>query len=261
MNVIAAFYQFTAIDDPVKLKATLQSFMVERHIKGTLILALEGINATIAGSRIAITEFRDLLLNDGRFNRLEYKESLAENNPFKKLKIHCKKEIVTMGLTHVDGLSSGNYVAPKDWNDLIQDPNVTVLDVRNDFEVKMGTFNNSINPKTKIFSEFPNFVRDNLSPEKNPKIAMSCTGGIRCEKASAYMKTLGFEVFHLKGGILQYLEDVPKEQSLWQGECFVFDERVSVDHDLKPKTYPRCPSCGQPQATPCACNDNSQSTC
>lgn len=250
MFVIAAFYQFKKID-AANLKEKLKAFMTEREIKGTLILATEGINATIAGSRLAISEFKELLEAEG-FLGLEYKESFDEKNPFKRLKVHVKKEIVTLGQPDLKELDFGTYVEPKDWNQLIKDPNVTVLDVRNDFEVQMGTFKNSINPKTKIFSEFPSFVKNQMSLDKNHKIAMSCTGGIRCEKASAYMKTLGYEVFHLKGGILQYLEDVPKEESLWQGECFVFDDRVSVDHDLKPRVYPRCSSCGQPEISgPC----------
>lgn len=253
MNVIAAFYQFAVINDVFTLKAKLFEFMNERGIKGTMILASEGINATIAGSRANISELKQLLLDDGRFNSLEYKESFSENNPFKRLKLHCKKEIVTLGMPHISGHDKGIYVEPQKWNDLIKDPSVTVLDVRNDFEVKMGTFANSLNPQTNIFSEFPAYVEKNLTIKDNPKIAMSCTGGIRCEKASAYMKTLGYEVYHLKGGILKYLEDVPKEESLWQGECFVFDERVSVDHDLKPKVYERCRTCGQPMLPACAC--------
>src|SRR5580658_9149543 len=211
MFVIAALYQFNPIKDPESLRTKLREFMLKLEIKGTLILALEGINATLCGTRQAIDELKIFLCNEG-FNSLEYKESHTLEIPFKRLKVHFKKEIVTLGHM-IDPKNSGTYVLPKDWNKLISDPDTICIDVRNDFEAQIGTFKNSINPKTRVFSEFPNFVKENLAKDTHKKIAMSCTGGIRCEKASAFMKEMGFqEVFHLKGGVLKYLEEVPKEE-------------------------------------------------
>lgn len=235
MFVIAAFYRFSTIKDCQELKGKLMELFLRTDIKGTAIVAHEGINGTIAGHRNAIDSFKNFLRDDGRFLGVEYKESFAPYNPFKRLKVKIKPEIVTMGVPTIDaGTMAGTYVDPVQWNELISDPNVVVLDVRNDFEVEMGTFKHAINPKTKTFREFPAFVADNLSPKTHQKIAMTCTGGIRCEKASAYLKQQGFkEVYHLKGGILQYIEDMPKEQSLWHGDCFVFDERIAVDNHLQ----------------------------
>jgi UPF0176 protein len=246
MFVVAAFYQFKSIAEPKVLQEKLLSLMTHHGIKGTLILAFEGVNSTVCGSRKAIDALKAFLIEDAQFVHLEYKESLTKDLPFKRLKVQVRKEIVTLGQP-VDINDIGTYVSPRDWNDLLKDPEVVVLDVRNDFEHQMGTFKNAINPKTKFFSEFPEFVKNELSPKTHKKIAMSCTGGIRCEKASALMKQMGFEqVFHLKGGVLKYLEEVPKSESMWQGECFIFDERVSLDHKLEPKSYPRCKTCGQP---------------
>lgn len=235
MFVVAAFYRFSTIANCEELKAKLMKLFLEKNIKGTAIIAHEGINGTIAGDRDAIDCFKSLLEDDGRFVGVTYKESFASYNPFQKLKVKIKPEIVTMGVPTVDAASmAGTYVDPEQWNQLIVDPDVVVLDVRNDFEVEMGTFKHAINPKTKTFREFPAFVEHNLSPKTHQKIAMTCTGGIRCEKASAYLKQQGFkEVFHLKGGILQYIEDMPQEHSLWQGDCFVFDERIAVDNQLQ----------------------------
>lgn len=246
MFVIAAFYQFSSIEDPSNLRAKLKKLMLELGIKGTLILAHEGINATVAGDRQSIYALKRFLIGEG-FDNLEYKESFSHQVPFKRLKVHFKKEIVTLGVL-VDPKNFGTYVEPKDWNKLVSNPEVTCLDVRNDFEVQIGTFKNAINPKTKVFRDFPAFVKENLLPNTHKKIAMSCTGGIRCEKASALLKEMGFpEVYHLKGGILKYLEEIPKEESLWQGECFVFDERIAVNHNLEPQVYPNCPICEKPK--------------
>lgn len=236
MIVIAAFYKFTDLDDRGTIRSVLMNLMREVGIKGTIILAREGINGTVAGNRAAIDRLKEFFADDERFLGIEYKESFAETLPFKRTKIHHKPEIVTLGRPDINpNKISGVYVSPQEWNELICNPQVTVLDVRNDFEVKLGTFHNAINPKTSTFRDFTTFVEQNLSPAIHKKIAISCTGGIRCEKASALMKTMGFEeVFHLKGGILAYLKDTPKDKSLWRGECFVFDERVTLDHDLAP---------------------------
>lgn len=245
MFVVATFYHFSKIEDPQALAAKLKKIMLELGIKGTFIIAHEGLNATISGTRASIDELNQFLLKD--FLISEYKESVATKDPFKRLKVHFKKEIVTLGVS-VDPNNAGAYVEPKDWNRLICDPDVICLDVRNDFEVKLGTFKHAINPHTKVFRDFPNFVKENLCPNTHKKIAMSCTGGIRCEKASAMMKEMGFsEVFHLKGGILKYLEEIPETESLWQGDCFVFDERIAVNHRLEPQVYQNCPTCGEPK--------------
>jgi UPF0176 protein len=244
MFVVAAFYRFAELDDAESIRLVLLELLSSHDVKGTVILAHEGINGTVAGSVDAMRAFKNFLLADERLAMAEYKESHAEINPFKRLKVKIKPEIVTMGLSGIDiANQSGTYVTPEEWNQLICDPEVTVLDVRNDFEVRMGTFKNAINPKTDTFRDFPKFVENNLSPTTHKKIAMSCTGGIRCEKASAYMKQHGFlEVFHLKGGVLQYINDTPKDKSLWQGDCFVFDDRIAVDHALSPISV--CACCG-----------------
>lgn len=236
MIVVAALYRFARLPDCDVIKGRLFELLSYHQVKGTIILAQEGINGTIAGSRAAIDAFKEFLSADRRLADAEYKESFANTNPFKKLKVKIKPEIVTMGLSHIDVTAhSGTYVSPQEWNQLISDPEVVVLDVRNDFEVRMGSFKNARNPHTETFRDFPLYVKNNLSQNTHKKIAMSCTGGIRCEKASAYMKMQGFdEVYHLKGGVLQYIKDTPQHESLWQGDCFVFDERIAVDNELKP---------------------------
>lgn len=236
MIVVAALYKFVNIADTLTLRERLLTLMRDVALKGTLIIAREGINGTVAGSREGIDTLKAFLDDDGRFGGLEYKESLCDEQPFKFSKVTIKPEIVTLKVD-VDPIQNvGTYVDAAAWNRLLEDPEVTVVDVRNDFEVNLGSFKNAINPQTKAFSDFPAFVRENLSPQVHKKIAMACTGGIRCEKASSLMKMMGFdEVYHLKGGILQYLHDTPPEKSLWHGECFVFDERITVDHDLKPR--------------------------
>lgn len=235
---VAALYQFTALPDAADLRAPLRSLCESLGIKGTLILAQEGINGTVAGTDASIAallaEMTEGALFGDRLDGLELKYSRAATMPFKRMKVHVKKEIVTMGVPQIDPRRAvGSYVAPENWNALICDPEVTVIDTRNGFEVEMGTFAGAIDPKTTTFGEFPAYVANELDPARNKKVAMFCTGGIRCEKATSYLLSQGFEeVFHLQGGILKYLETVPPEQSLWQGHCFVFDERVALGHGL-----------------------------
>jgi UPF0176 protein len=234
MFVVATLYKFVDLPDCHTLRTSLYTMMDELELKGTIILAHEGINGTIAGSRKAIDQLLRFFALDARFRELEYKESLSAEIPFKLLKVCVKKEIVTLKEKVDMRQNAGIYVDAKAWNELLLDPTVTVIDVRNNFEVALGSFKNAINPKTKAFSDFPAFVKTNLSPALHKKIAMSCTGGIRCEKASSLMKAMGFnEVFQLKGGILQYLHDTPIDHSLWHGQCFVFDERIALDHTLR----------------------------
>jgi len=249
--IVAALYQFVRLDDYRALREPLLHFLLDNDIKGTLLLALEGINGTVSGNRAAIDKLRGWLAKDGRFNALEYKESRHFDSPFFRTKVKLKKEIVTLGVAGVDpNQQVGTYVEPKDWNALIGDPDVLLIDTRNDYEVAIGSFNGAINPKTQTFREFPAWVKANADPKKHKKVAMFCTGGIRCEKASSYMLHQGFsEVFHLKGGILNYLEKIPEEQSAWQGDCFVFDQRVSVQHNLEPGQYSQCHACRHPLST------------
>lgn len=248
MIVIAALYRFTFIQDLPGLKKKLDELTKENNIFGTLLIAHEGINGTVSGSRQAIDELKSFLFSKEEFNGIEYKESFHEKTPFYRMKVIIKKQILNLENARPHEIT-GTYVDAKKWNELLMDDDVTVIDVRNDYEVKIGTFINALDPKTENFKDFADFVKNNLDPKKNKKIAMSCTGGIRCEKASSFMKIAGFEeVYHLKGGVLQYLEDVNKlnEQNLWQGECFVFDQRISVDKDLKKGKFGICYSCKLP---------------
>lgn len=246
--VVAALYQFVSLPDYQDLKEPLTEQCLASGIKGTLLLASEGINGTIAGTREGIDQILAYLKSDERLAGLNHKESFHDETPFYRMKVKLKKEIVTMGVEGIDPLQVvGTYVAPKDWNALIADPDVVVVDTRNDYEYELGSFEGAVNPETKSFREFPQYVADNMDAKKHKKVAMFCTGGIRCEKSTAYMKEQGFEeVYHLHGGILQYLEDVPEKDSLWNGECYVFDNRVSVDHDLNPGTYDLCHGCREP---------------
>lgn len=246
--VICAMYKFVALEDYLQIREPLLKKMESLEICGTLLIAREGINGTIAGSRTAVDALREYLLEDDRFHGLSYKESFSEEKPFKRCKVKLKKEIVTMGVEGIDPRHVvGTYVKPKDWNALISDPDVVLVDTRNDYEVDIGTFENAVDPKTKTFREFPDYVKENMDPKKQKKVAMFCTGGIRCEKSTAYMKEQGFdEVYHLEGGILKYLEEVPQEESLWKGECFVFDDRVTVDHQLNAGKYDQCHACRMP---------------
>lgn len=245
--VVAALYRFASLDDYHELREPLLDLCLQHDVRGSLLLAAEGINGTIAGSRTAIDSVLTWLKRDPRLAELEHKESIDAAQPFKRMKVKLKREIVTLGVDGIDpSREVGTYVEPRDWNALIADPEVLLLDTRNGYEVELGTFAGAINPNTETFREFPDFVRD-IDPAKQRKVAMFCTGGIRCEKASAYLLKQGFaEVFHLKGGILKYLEEVPEAESQWRGECFVFDNRVTVDHQLRKGNYELCHGCGWP---------------
>ena len=246
--VVAALYRFAALPDFVALKDPLYQLMIEHEVRGTLLLAKEGINGTIAGSRQGIDRILDWLKSDPRFANLEAKESYVDTPPFYRTKVKLKKEIVTMGVEGIDPKDIvGTYVEPADWNALIADPEVLVLDTRNKYEVDIGSFENAINPETDSFRELPAYVEKHLDPVKHKKVAMFCTGGIRCEKSTAFLKQQGFsEVYHLKGGILKYLEEVPETESKWHGECFVFDNRVTVNHQLEKGQYDQCHACRRP---------------
>jgi UPF0176 protein len=235
---VAALYQFVSLPDFREIREPLHRVCLELGTKGTLLLAEEGINGTVAGAPEAIdalmAELREGRLFGGRLDNLELKFSTASAMPFGRMKVRLKKEIVTLGDPQADPTKQvGAYVPAAEWNRLIQDPDVILVDTRNDFEVEMGTFEGALDPRIRKFSEFKEFVERELDPSRHRKVAMFCTGGIRCEKASAYMLGQGFaEVYHLKGGILKYLEDVPEAESRWRGGCFVFDERVSLGHGL-----------------------------
>ena len=246
--VVCALYKFVTLDDYTLIQPPLLALMLKHDVKGTLLLAQEGVNGTIAGSRSGINAILNYLQSDPRLAALSYKESYTDQPPFLRSHVKLKKEIVTMGVEGIDPKQVvGTYVKPTDWNDLISDPNVLLVDTRNDYEVQVGTFKNALNPKTDSFREFPGYVKQQLDPEKHNKVAMFCTGGIRCEKSTAFLKEQGFdEVYHLEGGILKYLEEVPAEESLWEGECFVFDERVTVNHQLQRGEYDQCNACRMP---------------
>jgi UPF0176 protein len=236
---VAAFYQFAALPDFRGLREPLRAICADLKLKGSVLLAREGINGTLAGSAEAIGELVDALrhgeLFGGRLDQLELKFSTASAMPFGRLKVRLKKEIVTLGDTQADPTQQvGIYVDPADWNDLIAAPDTLLIDTRNAFEVAMGTFEGAIDPGIKSFGQFKEFATSHLDPAKHHRVAMFCTGGIRCEKASSYLLSRGFvEVYHLKGGILKYLEGVPEAQSRWRGECFVFDERLALGHGLR----------------------------
>lgn len=248
----AALYKFVSLPNYAVLQEPIQKTCTAHNIKGTLLLAAEGINGTIAGlpdDINAVLQFlRSETIFEGKFADLVHKESYANEHPFYRMKVKLKKEIVTMGVPSVNPNNTvGTYVKPENWNALIADPDVIVIDTRNDYEVDIGTFKGAVDPKTATFREFPDFVEKNLDKAKHKKVAMFCTGGIRCEKASSYMLEQGFEeVYHLQGGILKYLETVPEAQSLWQGECFVFDQRVAVKHGLELGEFDQCYACRHP---------------
>lgn len=248
MFTVAALYHFTHFPDPAALQGPLQRVCDDNHISGTLLLANEGINGTVAGSRAGL----DALLAHIRAlpgcAELVHKESSASVQPFKRMKVRIKREIVTMGQPQVKPAEgTGHYVAPADWNALITSPDVAVIDTRNDYEVGIGTFEGAIDPETRSFGEFPAWWEANKDRFHNKRIAMFCTGGIRCEKSTNFLKGQGVdEVYHLQGGILKYLEEVPQEDSTWQGECFVFDARVSVGHGLAEGPHVLCYACRRP---------------
>ncbi|MEM9494641.1 MAG: rhodanese-related sulfurtransferase [Pseudomonadota bacterium] len=246
--VVAALYKFTPIADIAAAKAFLDRGLADTDVRGTILIAEEGVNGTIAGSRAGIDAALALLARIDGVDPLEHKESFTDENPFLRLKVRLKKEIVTMGAPEADpNKCVGDYVEPEDWNALITSDDVVVIDTRNDYEVAIGTFDGAIDPHTTTFREFPAWFREFQRQKPNAKIAMFCTGGIRCEKATSFVKQEGIEdVFHLKGGILKYLERVPEEESLWRGECFVFDNRVSVKHGLEVGDYDMCHACRRP---------------
>ncbi|MCB1729769.1 MAG: rhodanese-related sulfurtransferase [Halieaceae bacterium] len=246
--IVAALYKFVALEDFHQLREPLLDRCIAAGTRGTLLLAREGINGTIAGSREALDEVLAYLRSDPRLADLEHKESVDDHMPFYRMKVKVKKEIVTMGVPGIDpNQRVGTYVRPRDWNELVNDPEVLLIDTRNDYEYGIGTFRGALDPRTTTFREFPAYVRATLDPRKHKKVAMFCTGGIRCEKASAFMLKEGFEeVYHLQGGILKYLEEVPEQDSTWEGECFVFDNRVAVNHRLEKGQYDQCYGCRHP---------------
>ena len=246
--IVCALYKFVALDKFENLREPLLNQMLGHEVRGTLLLAQEGINGTIAGTREGVDRVLDWLREDPRLAEVDTKESLSDLMPFKRTKVKLKKEIVTMGVEGIDPQRVvGTYVDPKDWNALISDPDVMVIDTRNKYEYQVGTFKDAINPNTDSFREFPEYVTQHVLPKQPKKVAMFCTGGIRCEKSTAYLKEQGVdEVYHLKGGILKYLEHVDESDTLWEGECFVFDDRVTVNHQLERGGYDQCHACRLP---------------
>lgn len=246
--IVCALYKFATLDGFAELQQPLLEKMLQHEVRGTLLLAQEGVNGTIAGSREGIDAVLLWLKSDPRLAEVDSKESISDVMPFKRTKVKLKKEIVTMGVEGIDPKRVvGTYVDPKDWNALISDPEVLLVDTRNDYEYQVGTFENAINPNTDSFREFPEYVSNHILPKKPKKVAMFCTGGIRCEKSTAYLKEQGVEeVYHLKGGILKYLENVDESETLWRGECFVFDDRVTVNHQLERGGYDQCHACRLP---------------
>jgi len=246
--VTCALYKFVALPHFENLRTPLLEAMTKNQIFGTLLLAAEGINGTVSGTRDGIDNLLDWINQQPGLENIDSKESYDDKIPFYRTKVKLKKEIVTMGVEGIDpNRTVGTYVKPEDWNALISDPDVLLVDTRNDYEVQVGTFKHAIDPKTTSFRDFPEWSKNNLDANKNKKVAMFCTGGIRCEKSTAFLKEKGFEeVYHLQGGILKYLEKVPENESLWQGECFVFDNRVTVDHNLNSGSYDQCHACRMP---------------
>ncbi len=246
--VVCALYRFVSLPQYKEIQPPLQAKMIESQVKGTLLLAKEGVNGTISGSRSDVDSFLSWMRTIPEFAEIETKEAVTDNLPFKRSKVKLKKEIVTMGVKGIDpNQSVGTYVTPQQWNDLISDPDVLLVDTRNQYEIAVGAFAHATDPKTTTFREFPQYVSEHLDPSVHKKVAMYCTGGIRCEKSTAFLKKQGFEeVYHLKGGILKYLEEIPEEKSLWKGECFVFDERVTVNHQLERGSYDQCHACRLP---------------
>ena len=230
--LIASFYKFIPLEDYEQLKAPLLAAMKEHRILGTIILAHEGINGSFAGTPEDVLCLYQYLRSNPRFSDLRFTERYDDMMPFDKAKVKFRKEIVTLGVPGIDPLAeTGIRVPPSEWNSLISDPEVLLIDTRNDYEVEVGTFEYAINPHTENFRDFPEYVKNNLLDKKDKKVAMCCTGGIRCEKSTAYLKSLGFkDVYQLEGGILNYLSTIPENESLWKGKCFVFDERIAIDH-------------------------------
>lgn len=245
--IVAAFYHFAEFSEYQKMQEPLKAFMAENDVKGTILLAPEGVNGTVTGQRAGIDAVLDFLRELDGFADLEHKEAVYEEHGFERTKVKCKKELIGLG-AHANPMEIvGEYVEPQDWNELIA-KGIPVIDTRNDYEVEMGTFEGATDPKTKRFKELPEWTEKNLDSSRDKEVAMFCTGGIRCEKYSSYLKEQGFDkVYHLKGGVLKYLEEIPKEESKWQGDCYVFDERVAVDHDLQATgDVENCGGCGGP---------------
>ena len=244
---IAAFYRFVRVGDADAVRSDLKQALARLELSGTLLVAPEGINGTLAGTEAAIDALLDILHRQFGLAREDVKFSEAADKPFHRLKVRVKREIVTFRQPQADpSVQAGTYVAASDWNELIADPDVLLLDTRNQYETRIGSFQDALDPGISQFSELADYVRENLDPARTPKVAMFCTGGIRCEKASAFLLAEGFaEVYHLKGGILKYLEEVPEEQSRWQGECYVFDQRMAVGPGLSTGRYAMCFSCGE----------------
>ena len=244
---VCALYKFVEIKNLKELKNKILSFIKENNIYGTILIANEGINGTVSGDNSKIINLINFLQSDVRFSNIEYKLSFTNKNPFYRTKVKLKKEIVTLGVKIKKTHYNATYINPEEWNEFIKKDDVILIDTRNKYETSIGSFINSVDPKTDSFRDFPNFVKNNLDLPKNKKIAMFCTGGIRCEKSTAYLKSKGFKyVYHLKGGILNYLKKIDKKDSLWKGDCFVFDNRVSVDHNLKKGNYDQCHACRIP---------------
>lgn len=246
--VVATFYKFVTVEDCEDLQRSLQTYCDNLALQGTILLAPEGLNATVSGSDEHIAQLLKWLRADPRFTDLTAKFSPADDHPFGRMKVKVKPEIVTLGQPAANPTERvGTYIAPAEWNQVISDPDVVLVDARNDYEVNIGTFKGAVNPHTDSFRELPAYLTTHLNPQQHKKVAMFCTGGIRCEKATAYLLQQGFqEVYHLQGGILKYLEEVPEAESLWAGECFVFDERVAVSHGLQPGSHELCYACGYP---------------
>jgi UPF0176 protein len=246
--LLAAMYKFVRLPDYEALRPIYKQRMLDADIRGTILLAEEGINGTISGTPEAVHAFLDYLREDPRLADIEHKESFFDRHPFARTKVRLKKEIISMGIPADPNEKVGQYLTPEQWNTLLQDPDVLLLDSRNDYETHLGTFKGAVDPNIDNFKQLPDYVEKHLDPKKHKKVATFCTGGIRCEKFTTYLLDQGFEeVYHLKGGILKYLEEIPAEKSLWEGECFVFDQRVGVGHNLEPSAdASMCFACGHP---------------
>ncbi len=246
--MVAAFYKFVHLPDYLELRASLQTLCTELGLLGTILLAEEGINGTVSGMEKEVLGLFEFLREDPRFSDLQYKSSWVDEVPFYRMKVRPKKEIVSLGVEGIDPSKEvGHYVAPKDWNDLVSRADVRLIDTRNDYEVHLGSFEGAEDPQIRSFRQFPQWVNDHLDPERDQHVAMFCTGGIRCEKATSFLIGAGFKnVYHLDGGILNYLDKVDPSSSKWKGDCFVFDNRVTVDHELKQGDFEVCPACRMP---------------
>ena len=246
--LVVAFYKFVRLNDLTSLQYEIESWCRSNDVFGIVLLASEGINSTIAGPREGVLRVLEMIRQDARLSDMRWKESFAEEQPFHKLRVRLKKEIVTMGVSDIDPNELvGTYVKPADWNALISDPDVIVIDARNHYETEIGTFKGALEPGLDSFRELPSWLEKNIDVDGEPRVAMFCTGGIRCEKSTAFLKQAGVkEVYHLEGGILKYLEEVPQDESLWEGECFVFDQRVAVGHGLDLADYELCRACRFP---------------